>query len=212
MTNAQSIERLSHSVVQIRSIDEKNNGFDAWEFYSNKSVELTGKGSGVIINEKGDLLTSHHVIVGSNRFEVKFADGSIKEAILKRTDPINDLALLRIQSLERLHFISISEKDTLVLGQSVYALGYPDEYGFTVTSGIIAGKGRKINFGHLILADLVQTDHQLSVGSSGGPMINSKGELIGIMTATSKGGSWGGYSFAISLKKIKAFLAQNFNH
>jgi serine protease Do len=160
-----------------------------------------GLGSGVLAGPPGHVLTSNHVIEGEGALKVRLADGRELDAQRVAADPATDVAVLRLvaskQVRESLRPIRIGDSEALRVGESVAALGSPYGLSETVTTGIVSAKGRR----HAGLSEygrLIQTDAAINPGSSGGPLVNRRGELVGINTAiVSRGGGSQGIGFAI---------------
>lgn len=147
-------------------------------------------GSGVIINkEKGLIITNSHVVAGSNRFRIQLADHRWLDAELIGTDAPSDIALLKTSKLP--NQIHVADSDLTQVGDVVFALGYPLGLQQTLTFGIVSGVSR--NSGGASLNDFIQTDAAINSGNSGGALLNSKGELVGINTSiiSQSGGSIG---------------------
>ncbi|MFM8676197.1 MAG: trypsin-like peptidase domain-containing protein [Burkholderiaceae bacterium] len=155
-----------------------------------------GLGSGVIVSEKGYVLTNHHVVSGAEQIEVGLADGRRAGAILVGTDPDTDLAVLKI-SLNRLPVIAFGRPTEARVGDTVLAIGNPFGVGQTVTQGIISAMGRS-RLGINTYENFIQTDAAINPGNSGGALIDTQGQLLGINTAiyTRSGGNQG-IGFAI---------------
>jgi Do/DeqQ family serine protease len=166
--------------------------------YFNQSKENIASGSGVIISEDGYIITNRHVINNSEEIEVVLNDKRTYNAKILGEDSNSDLALLKINDT-KLPFLEFENSNNLRVGEWVLAVGNPYNLNSTVTAGIISAKSRKIN----ILNDggiesFIQTDAAINSGNSGGALVNTKGNLIGINTAIqSKTGSFTGYGFAI---------------
>jgi Do/DeqQ family serine protease len=173
-----------------------------------KAPDKQGSGSGVIIREDGYIVTNNHVISGADKIEVVFNSNETYEAELVGTDPSTDLALLKIDA-EALPAIAIGNSDNVRLGEWVLAVGNPYNLNSTVTAGIVSAKARSINIlqnsnGNPPLEAFIQTDAAVNPGNSGGALVNSRGELIGINAAIkSPTGSYSGYSFAIPVNIMK---------
>lgn len=162
-----------------------------------------GSGSGVIISDDGYIVTNNHVIEEANEIEITLSDNSTYTAKIVGTDPSTDLAVLKIEATE-LNAIQFGNSDAVDLGEWVLAVGNPFNLTSTVTAGIISAKARTINIiGHnnrniIPIESFIQTDAAVNPGNSGGALVNTRGELIGINTAiASQTGSYSGYSFAI---------------
>jgi len=153
-------------------------------------------GSGVIIDPHGYILTNNHVIEQADEIEVQLSDDARYGANVVGTDPETDLAVIRIESDEDLPFASLGDSDRLVVGEWVLAIGNPFGFGHTVTAGIVSAKGRVIGQGSY--DDFIQTDAAINPGNSGGPLVNMRGEIIGINSSivSATGGSMG-IGFAI---------------
>jgi serine protease Do len=162
----------------------------------NQMPRREGLGSGVIIDSQGVILTNNHVVEGADEVMVKLADGREVKATDIRTDKETDLAVLRIQVDESLPAARLGDSDALEIGDWVIAVGNPFELEQTVSAGIISGKGRSIAAGRR--ANFLQTDAAINPGNSGGPLVNLRGEVIGINTAiASRTGVYSGIGFAI---------------
>ena len=141
-------------------------------------------GSGFIVHEDGVLVTNAHVVESVKRIKVVFSDGREFQARVISTDTNKDLAVLRIDAGGKLPFIEFGRSDDLMIGETVIAIGNPYGYANTVTSGIVSAVGRDIQVSEgYWLRGLIQTDAPINPGSSGGPLLNVNGQLIGITTA-----------------------------
>lgn len=160
---------------------------------------VVGYGSGVILTSDGYIVTNNHVVEGSEAVEVVLNDRRAFEAELVGTDPTTDLAVLKIES-GNLPFLRFGNSDELRLGEWVLAVGNPYNLTSTVTAGIVSAKARNINIlrAELALESFIQTDAAVNPGNSGGALVNTRGELIGVNAAiASRTGAFTGYSFAI---------------
>ena len=167
-------------------------------FYGRRSSPRAqvGTGSGVIINKDGYIITNNHVIAGSNSISITLNDNRVYEAELIGTDEETDIALLKIDADEDLPSIAFGNSDNAKVGEWVLAVGNPFNLTSTVTAGIISAKSRDLSANKS--QSFIQTDAAVNPGNSGGALVNSRGELIGINTAiTSQTGSYIGYSFAV---------------
>lgn len=175
--------------------------------YEEKPV--LSSGSGVIITEDGFIVTNNHVIENSNRVEVTLNDKRTFEAQLIGTDPSTDIALLKIEG-NNFSCLPFGNSDSAKVGEWVLAVGNPFNLTSTVTAGIISAKARNINiinkkYG---IESFIQTDAAVNPGNSGGALVNSKGELIGINTAiASHTGTFTGYSFAIPISIVQKVVS-----
>lgn len=176
---------------------------------TNVSSVLGGSGgSGVIISTDGYIITNYHVIEGANRVEVTLPDNQQKTAKIIGTDLSTDLALLKVRAsgLKPMHF---GNSDIVQVGEWVLAIGNPFELESTVTAGIVSAKARNIDIVReaYSIESFIQTDAAVNPGNSGGALVNSQGELIGINSAImSDGGSFEGYSFAIPVNLVKKVI------
>lgn len=153
----------------------------------------TGLGSGVIVSGDGYILTNEHVVAGMEQIRVQLTDGRIEPADLVGTDPQTDIALLKIKG--PVSALPLGDSDRVRVGQPVLAVGNPFGLQETVTQGIISAKGRAVQDSGV---EFLQTDAAVNQGNSGGPLLNFRGEIIGINSAIySKSGTWLGISFAI---------------
>lgn len=155
-------------------------------------------GSGVIVDNRGTILTNNHVVQGSGEIRVSFADQSDLEAELVGTDPQSDLAVLRLKKPPKnLAPLSFGDSSRLRLGDIVLAIGNPFGLGQTVTMGIVSAVGRA-NMGIVDYEDFIQTDAAINPGNSGGALVDLNGNLVGINTAIlSRSGGYQGIGFAI---------------
>jgi S1-C subfamily serine protease len=163
-------------------------------------------GSGSIIDERGYVLTNHHVVKDAYRVLVNLADGSQVEGEVIGADPENDLAVVHFDPGDReLVTIPMGSSTGLQVGQKVLAIGNPFALDRTLTTGIISGLGRPVRArGSLVIRDMIQTDASINPGNSGGPLLNSRGEIIGVNTAiySPSGGSIG-IGFAVPVNTAR---------
>ncbi len=164
-------------------------------------------GSGVVIDERGFVVTNRHVIGTNKTLLVRLADGTELPASILVSDSNTDLAVLRIRVSRKLKALPLAPASDLILAEQVFAIGHPFNYSFTVTRGIISALNREIELpdGHL-LAGIIQTDASINPGNSGGPLLNINGELIGINVALRSGAQ--GIAFAINTDTIKSVLSR----
>ncbi|NLX62818.1 MAG: PDZ domain-containing protein [Tissierellia bacterium] len=171
--------------------------------------EVGGVGSGVIVDSNGYILTNSHVIDNGNakNIRVLFDNGDEKEAKVLWYDALLDLAIIKVDA-KNLPVAKLGDSDKLLVGEPAIAIGNPLglEFQSTVTSGIISGLHRTINVEGNVIEDLIQTDASINQGNSGGPLLNSKGEVVGINTA--KISSAEGLGFAIPINTVKPILEQ----
>lgn len=177
------------------SVTARKNTEDFWGKYS--PGESTG--SGVIISNDGYIITNNHVIENTNQIKVLLEDMREYDAQIVGTDPTTDMALLKIDGMN-LPYLIFADSDTLMVGEWVLAVGNPFRLSSTVTAGIVSAKGRNINIlnREFAIESFIQTDAVVNPGNSGGALVNTNGELVGINTAIiTESGRYEGYSFAI---------------
>lgn len=189
-TNA--AETVTPAVVNIKALS--TGSLDWWSNnYGGSS------GSGVVISPDGYIVTNNHVIEEGNQIEVTLNDKRKYKAKLIGTDPSTDLALVKIEA-NRLPYLIFGNSDSIRVGEWVLAVGNPFNLESTVTAGIISAKGRSIDIleGEYKIESFIQTDAAVNPGNSGGALVNTNGELVGINTAIiTRSGRYEGYSFAI---------------
>ena len=157
-----------------------------------------GTGSGVIVSPGGYVLTNNHVIENATKLEVTTNDNKRYQATLVATDPATDIAVLKIDTDKPLPYLYFADSNETKIGEWVLAIGNPFNLNSTVTAGIISAKSRDLNDRDSKNQSYIQTDAAVNMGNSGGALVNTSGELIGINTAiTSMSGGFEGYSFAI---------------
>ncbi len=166
-----------------------------------------GSGSGFLIDKDGNIVTNYHVVSGARSVEVTLADQSRYPAKLVGRDPQTDLAVIKIDAGKPLPFVQLGASDPLRVGQKVLAIGNPFGLEGTLTTGIISSLGRSIrDERNRVLDDLIQTDAAINPGNSGGPLLNRRGEVIGINTAI-YGQTNIGIGFAIPINTAKAIIS-----
>jgi serine protease Do len=203
-----------HAVVHIRTEFERksivyDDFFDFFNFgtpkYQERSMPLEGMGSGVIISPDGYIITNNHVVQESNKIMVTLNDKREYNATIVGTDPSTDLALIRIDE-KNLPFLTFGNSDDVKIGEWVLAVGNPFNLTSTVTAGIVSAKARNINIlgSQGAIESFIQTDAAVNPGNSGGALVNTSGQLIGINAAIASGtGYYTGYSFAIPVNLVK---------
>ena len=177
--------------------------------YKEKPVELP-LGSGVIIDEDGYIVTNEHVTNRATVIKVTLSDGSKYNATVVSSDPLEDLAILKIDAPTPLHYVKLGTSGDLMIGETVIALGNPLGFENSVTTGVLSAINRTITYrgegGSLEYKGLIQTDALINPGNSGGPLVNIHGELIGINTAIVNQAQ--GIGFAIPADKVKKTLTK----
>ena len=194
-------ENSVHAVVHVKNTSVRTQSNPADIFFGNRNngrkYEQIGTGSGVIISQDGYIVTNNHVIDGASEIEITLNNKQKFEAKLIGTDKENDIALLKIDTGEDLPYIPFANSDNIKIGEWVLAVGNPYNLTSTVTAGIVSAKGRDLE-GNSAIDSFIQTDAAVNPGNSGGALVNTRGELVGINTAiSSKTGSFVGYSFAV---------------
>ncbi len=209
-------ERVIDSVVNISVAQAVRGGpasTDPWYTdpdspgYGTKPRRQGSKGSGVIVNAQGRILTNAHVVNGADEIIVTLHDGSELNAMIVGIDPKADLAVIQLKGkIPALKPLPFGDSNTLRLGEVVLAIGDPFGVGKSVTMGIVSAKGRG-NMGIEEYEDFIQTDAAINPGNSGGALVNLKGELVGINTAiASKSGGYAGIGFAIPTSMAKPIM------
>ncbi len=155
--------------------------------------DVKGLGSGMILDDRGHILTNHHVAGGATKIEVVLSDGRRFDAKLVGTDPKTDLAVIRISAKGPLPHVTFGDSDKVEVGEWVVAIGHPRGLDQTVTQGIISAKHRRGIIDPSSYTDFLQTDAAINPGNSGGPLLNLRGEVIGVNAAiaSASGGSEG---------------------
>ncbi|RFC55173.1 Do family serine endopeptidase [Brumimicrobium aurantiacum] len=173
----------------------------------------SGSGSGVIVSEDGYIVTNNHVIQNASEIQVTLNDNTTFDATVVGADPSTDIAVLKIEKTG-LPAISIANSDDVKVGQWVLAVGNPFNLNSTVTAGIVSAKARNINIigsknkEIMPIESFIQTDAAVNPGNSGGALINTQGQLIGINTAiASQTGSYAGYSFAVPSRLVAKIMS-----
>jgi serine protease Do len=176
----EAVEQVAPAVVSITTQMPTQDPF-AW-FYGS-APSRSGEGSGVVIDADGVVLTNAHVVERASRITAIFSDGTSREAILVGLEAELDLAVLQIRGAKSLQAVAIGSSADLMLGEPVIAIGNPFGLGHTVTTGVVSAKSRSLETDDRVYQDFIQTDASINPGNSGGPLLNAKGELIGINTA-----------------------------
>lgn len=216
----QAAERSVEAVVHVKTKYYRQQQYvdPFYQFFfgrpkQSQQPSAMASGSGVILSNDGYIVTNNHVIEDANEIEVVLNDKRTFTAKLIGTDPNTDLALLKIEATD-LPTIEIGNSDDLRVGEWVLAVGNPFNLTSTVTAGIVSAKARSINIlnSDMKIESFIQTDAAVNPGNSGGALVNTRGELVGINTAiASQTGSYAGYAFAIPtaiMQKVVADLRQ----
>src|SRR3954468_9933414 len=211
-------ERLNPAVVNIDAVQRGNRNNrrrfgmqlpdspDMFDRPSDREREGPGRGPGTgsVIEPSGLILTNHHVIEGADRIMVRLTDGRNLHAVKIGSDPDTDIALIKVESPRPLPFAALGNSDSLRVGEWVVAIGNPLAYEHTVTVGVVSFIGRKLF--DTSLDRYIQTDAAINFGNSGGPLINSRGEVIGINAAISSRAS--NIGFAVPINQASGILPQ----
>lgn len=172
--------------------------FDVPKMPKKFKQELKGLGTGMIFDDTGHILTNNHVVSGASKIQVLLADGSEYAATVAGTDPKTDLAVITIQPKGTLPHVTFGDSDQVEVGQWVVAIGHPRGLDQTVTQGIISAKHRRGITDPNSYQDFLQTDAAINPGNSGGPLLNLRGEVIGVNSAiASDSGGFEGIGFTI---------------
>jgi serine protease Do len=176
-----------------------------------RGYQVTSLGSGVIVAPEGYVLTNNHVVERGARFRVQLLDGRELGAKAVGTDPSSDLAVLKLETQERMPFIPPGRSDDLLIGETVIAIGNPFGLANTVTTGVVSAVHRNFKAGERTLFDFIQTDASINPGNSGGPLLNIEGQLIGVNTAI-LGERNAGIGFAIPIDRAKRIAEDLIQH
>jgi serine protease Do len=212
----EAVERASPAVVNISSTQVSRTPFggpaDPFfdEFFHDffdrqpRRSEQTSLGSGVIVDERGTILTNAHVIQRGSRILVTLVDGREFKADLIGADADSDLAVLRVTDKAELPHIALGTASDLLIGETVVAIGNPFGLSHTVTTGVVSALGRSLRSEDRTFSDFIQIDAAINPGNSGGPLLNIRGELIGINTAIY--GKAQGIGFAIPIDRARRIM------
>jgi S1-C subfamily serine protease len=169
-----TVEKVSKSVVNIASVRMVQDQLL-------RVFPVEGVGSGIIVDSKGFVLTTNHVVDDAQKLRITLKDGNVFNAVAIGTDEVTDLAVIKVDSKEALPFAQLGNSDQLKIGQIMIAIGNPFGLagGPTVTAGIVSALNRSLQFESGAL-ELSQTDAAINPGNSGGPLANTNGEVIGV--------------------------------
>jgi serine protease Do len=198
-----------HAVVHVKTQYNRVTNYNPFGMWGQPySSPQEGSGSGVIITEDGYIVTNNHVVDNAEKVEVTLNNNHTYQARVIGTDPSTDLALLKI-SEKGLPFIVYGNSDNLKVGEWVLAVGNPFNLTSTVTAGIVSAKARNIGIlpDQYKIESFIQTDAAVNPGNSGGALVNTRGELVGINSAiASTTGSYNGYSFAVPVNLVRKVM------
>ncbi len=208
----EAADKSVHAVVHIKSTEKGKTAVirrapDIYDFFFGdgmgreqrvRTQPKVGFGSGVILSEDGYIVTNNHVIDGADEITVTLNDNRTFNARLIGTDANTDLALIKIETDDKLPFLTVGDSDNLKVGEWVLAVGNPFNLTSTVTAGIVSAKARSLGVYNGGIESFIQTDAAINQGNSGGALVNANGELVGINAVlSSPTGSYAGYGFAI---------------
>ncbi|KQW97507.1 S1C family serine protease [Flavobacterium sp. Root420] len=193
-------DKTIHTVVHVKNVSRRTVSNPMMEFFygygGQQQQEQVGTGSGVIISEDGYIVTNNHVVKDASEIEITLNNKKSYTAKLIGTDSKMDIALLKINADEKLPYTAFANSDNVKIGEWVLAVGNPYNLTSTVTAGIVSAKARNLDTSGI--QSFIQTDAAVNPGNSGGALVNTRGELIGINTMiSSMTGSYVGYSFAV---------------
>ena len=196
----EAADKTVHTVVHVKNVSYRTVSNPMLEFFygynGGQQQEQVGTGSGVIISEDGYIVTNNHVVKDASEIEITLNNKKTYKAKLIGTDSKMDIALLKINADEKLPYSVFADSDNSKIGEWVLAVGNPYNLTSTVTAGIISAKARNLDTKGI--QSFIQTDAAVNPGNSGGALVNTRGELIGINTMiSSQTGSYVGYSFAV---------------
>ena len=194
---------VSPSVVNIT-----NRGY-AYSIFG-RAIPQEGSGSGFVYDENGHIVTNYHVIENAEELLVTFGNGNVYEAEIVGVDPMNDLAVIRIDAGTDLPSpVPLGNSDALEVGQFVLAIGNPFGLEQTLTTGVISALGRVIESGEGFIGEAIQTDAAINPGNSGGPLLDLDGRLVGINTQIlSPSGASAGIGFAVSVDTVQRVVPE----
>ena len=162
-----------------------------------------GDGAGVILSSDGYIVTNSHVAPSATAsYTVKFYDGSTSDAVFVGTDPLSDIALLKAEK-GGLSAIGVSPSSSVMTGESVYAIGHPYGYGWSLSAGIVSGTDRIVSSSSAVVPSMIQTDAAINPGNSGGPLLSEDGTMIGLVSSIhTQTGTSDGVAFAIPSERV----------
>lgn len=207
-----SAEKTVHAVVHVKNVlhatRPSNPLLDFFYGYQGEQQQMqVGSGSGVIISEDGYIVTNNHVIKDASEIEITLNNNKAYKAKLIGTDSKMDIALVKIDADEKLPYLTMGNSDQVKVGEWVLAVGNPYNLTSTVTAGIVSAKAREFSGSGNGIQSFIQTDAVVNPGNSGGALVNTNGELIGINTMiSSTTGSYVGYSFAVPSNIAKKII------
>ena len=214
LTIHEIFRRNAPGVVQVTSTQIVTVPSDPFNFGFPEMQEERALGSGFVLDKAGHIVTNYHVIAGARRVEVSFSNSDNMRAKVVGADPSTDLAVLQVDARSRaLTPLSLGDSDSVRVGDAVVAIGNPLGYDRSVTAGIVSAVQRAITSPNQYPIDhVIQTDAPINHGNSGGPLINSRGQVVGVNAQIATGGSGAdgniGIGFAIPVNTVKSVVAQ----
>lgn len=218
-----AVEKASPAVVSIFSSQEVERPVNPFggnplfedffrDFFESSPERRTERslGSGVVIRADGYILTNEHVVLQSGKVQIQLASERKLNARLVGADSDSDLAVLKVDDAKSLPYVPLGTSEDLLIGETVIAIGNPFGLSHTVTTGVVSAVNRSLNTGERTYYDFIQTDASINPGNSGGPLLNIKGELIGINTAIY--GKAQGIGFAIPISRAKRIVEELITH
>jgi serine protease Do len=207
------VQSLERSVVNIstesesaETLENRHGSQDPLDFYF--SGPRRSLGSGFVFDTAGYIITNHHVVENASKIVVRLHDEREFEAQVIGSDPKSDLAVIRVEGAEGLEALPLGNSEELAVGEWVLAIGNPFGLDHSVTAGIVSAKGRRIHRRNPY-DDFIQTDAAINPGNSGGPLVNLRGQVVGVNTAIfSNGGGSIGIGFAIPIDMARAIVPQ----
>jgi serine protease Do len=204
-----AVRRARTAVVNISS-EKRVEGRSVWDGALSDSQRVNGMGSGIIIDERGYIITNAHVVDRVTSLRVRLSDGTQYDASTIAVDRVTDLALIKIEAGKPLPTMPLGTSSDLMLGETVIAVGNAFGYNDTVTSGLVSAIGRTVRLNEeMTYCDLIQTSADINPGNSGGALLNIDGELVGVNVAIRAGAQ--GISFAIPVDTVRRVAGEMLN-
>ncbi|MGL5096702.1 MAG: trypsin-like peptidase domain-containing protein [Planctomycetia bacterium] len=206
----QAVQRVLPSVVNIHSqktVTTASNSATPYPNIGGPANRMNGMGTGVVIDERGYIVTNYHVIEDVTSIRATLHDGATYSAVVVARDPKIDVALIKIDPLNPLKIMPMGTSQDLLLAETVFAVGNAYGYEHTITEGIVSQLHRDVRLSEeQMYRDLIQTDASINPGNSGGPLINADGEMIGLNVAIRAGAQ--GIGFAIPVDEVQRVIAE----
>ncbi|MBA3312623.1 MAG: trypsin-like peptidase domain-containing protein [Planctomycetaceae bacterium] len=204
----QAVKKAKASVVNIHSV--KTSYDEASVFGSKQGRKVNGMGTGIVVDGRGYIVTNNHVVAGVESLRCSLVDGSSYDATTVAVDPEHDLAIIKVEPTRDLTVMPLGTSSDIMLGETVVAVGNAFGYEHTVTAGIVSALHRDVEVNETqSYKNLIQTDASINPGNSGGPLLNLRGEVVGINVAIRAGAQRIG--FAIPIDDARQIIAKLFN-